>query len=216
MNAVTLEKIDQLQTGWLRLLERLGVEPAAALPVFDRLVEQYSEPHRHYHNLEHISEMLRTAGKLADLASNLMEIQLAIWFHDAVYDPRAKDNEERSAAQAEAILRPFGVAADSLQRIADLILLTRHTSATAIGDAAILLDCDLAILGADPKRYARYAADIRQEYEWVPDEEYRRGRSPVLQSFLTREKIYSTTRMFEVGEAAARSNMAAELESIAY
>jgi predicted metal-dependent HD superfamily phosphohydrolase len=89
-----------MQTGWVRLLAGWTASPADAYPVFDRLVATYSEPHRFYHTLEHLAEMFKVAGKLADAAVDVAALQLAIWFHDAVYDPRATDNEERSAALA--------------------------------------------------------------------------------------------------------------------
>src|SRR5262245_10907424 len=95
------ERLDQLLAGWVRLLANWSVTPADAYPVLDRLVSAYSEPHRYYHTLEHLAEMFKVAGKLADAATDPAAVQLAIWFHDAVYDSRATDNEERSAALAD-------------------------------------------------------------------------------------------------------------------
>jgi predicted metal-dependent HD superfamily phosphohydrolase len=212
---ISPERLDQLQQSWARLLGGFGVSPAASYPIFDRLVAAYSEPHRHYHNLEHISEMLKVVGRLADLAQNLPAIQLAVWFHDAVYDPRAKDNEERSAALAVELLEPLGVPVPVLERITCMIDATRHASPVpADDDTAILLDADLAILGADAGRYARYAAAIRQEYAWVEEDAYCAGRTAVLRSFRDRSRIYTTQRMFEVGEEAARHNIATELQQL--
>src|SRR4051812_42451988 len=118
------ERLDQMQQGWVRLLAHYSVEPGAAYPVFDRLVAAHSEPHRHYHTLEHLNEMFKVAGKLADAANDPMAIQLAIWFHDAVYDPRGKDNEERSAALAVDLLRPLGVTDETVARVAAMIRAT--------------------------------------------------------------------------------------------
>ena len=204
-----------MQAGWVQLLARFSVEPVAAYPIFDRLVEAYSEAHRHYHTLEHVSEMFKVAGKLMDTATDPAAILLAIWFHDAVYDSHAKDNEERSAALAGELLRPLGIPEAVLQHVASMIRATAHTPIEAVdNDTAILLDADLAILSAEEKRYARYAADVRKEYAWVEELAYRAGRAKVLESFLNRPRIYLTERMYAVAEDAARKNLAAEIEKL--
>ena len=146
---ISPERLAIHQVAWMRLLESLDVAPADAYPLFDRLVAAYQEPHRHYHNLEHITEMLKIVGKLADSATPLPALQLAVWFHDAVYDPHAKDNEEQSAVLALRELQPLGIPTTTLDRIAALIRATAHVGAADVDTAtAFLLDADLAILGA--------------------------------------------------------------------
>src|SRR5215213_4768714 len=141
-----------MQTGWVRLMGRYGVSPADAYPVFDRLVAAHIEPHRFYHTLEHLNEMFKVAGKLADAAADPSAVQLAIWFHDAVYDPRGTDNEERSAALAADLLGPLGVPVETLSHIAAMIRATAHTATGAVdADTAVLLDADLAILSAEER-----------------------------------------------------------------
>ncbi|HVL11359.1 MAG TPA: hypothetical protein VM529_02255, partial [Gemmata sp.] len=93
---ISPERLDAMQGQWVRLLAPFGVAPAAAYPPFDALVAAYSAPGRHHHTLEHLAEMFRVAGRLAPQTDDPAAVQLAIWFHDAVYDPRAKDNEARS------------------------------------------------------------------------------------------------------------------------
>jgi predicted metal-dependent HD superfamily phosphohydrolase len=216
LDVISPERLDQMQTGWVRLLAHYGVEPAAAYPVFDRLIAAYSEPHRFYHTLEHVNEVLKVAGKLADADSDPSAIQLAIWFHDAVYDPRATDNEERSATLAIESLRTLSIPETTLGHVAGMIRATAHSTPGEVDvDTAVLLDADLAILSAEERRYARYAADIRREYVWVDDAAYRAGRTKVLQSFLDRPRIYRTERMHAVAEEPARGNLRAELESLA-
>ena len=212
---VSPEKLVQMQAGWVRLLARFDVSAADAYPVFDRLVAAHSERHRHYHTLEHLTEMFKVAGKLGDVATDPTAVHLAIWFHDAVYDPRAKDNETRSAELADELLRPLNVPDETLRRVGGLIRSTAHTPLDAVdADTVVLLDADLAILSAESKRYARYAADIRKEYAWVPDEAYRQGRAAVLTSFLDGPRIYRTERMFAAAEEAARANLRAEIASL--
>lgn len=205
-----------MQQGWVRLLAHYSVEPVAAYPVFDRLVTAHSEPHRCYHNLEHLNEMFKVAGKLADAASDVPAIQLAIWLHDAVYDPRGKDNEERSAALAAEVLHPLDIPEKTLAHVAAMIRSTAHLEAGEVdADTAVLLDADLAILSAEEKRYARYVADIRQEYAWVEEGAYRAGRTKVLEHFLARPRIYRTERMHAAADAAARKNLREEIARLA-
>jgi predicted metal-dependent HD superfamily phosphohydrolase len=208
------ERLDLLRHGWARLLDRYKVAAAAAAPVLDVLVAAYSAPDRHYHNLEHLDEIFRVAGRLATITADPSPLNLAIWFHDAVYDSRAKDNEYRSANLVETLLGPVGVPQSAIDRVRQLVLATAHlTDARGPGDrdAAILLDADLAVLGSTEDRYRRYAADIRKEYSWVPDADYCQGRAKVLEHFLKRPRIFWTDVMHEEAEGPARANLQAEL-----
>src|SRR6185312_1709518 len=169
---VEAEDLSTLRQGWARLMERYRVEPAAAQPAFDLLAAAYGSPDRHYHTFEHLDEMFQVAGRLMAITDDPRSLQLAIWFHDAVYDPRAKDNEARSAELAVTLLGPIGVPLSALDAATRLIQATAHlTNPKPPGDreTSILLDADLAILGSPPHRYRRYAADIRKEYCWVPE-----------------------------------------------
>jgi predicted metal-dependent HD superfamily phosphohydrolase len=144
-------------------------------------------------------------------------VELAIWFHDAVYDPRAKDNEARSAFLAAERLGPLGVPVVTVVRVMGLIRSTEHlaTAKTPTDrDTAVILDADLAILGAAEDRYRRYAADIRKEYAFVPDEKYREGRAAVLQTFQSRPRIFHTQQLFEERDARARDNLGRELKDL--
>jgi predicted metal-dependent HD superfamily phosphohydrolase len=211
---VSPERLESMQKGWLRTLERYRVAPVDAYPSFDALVAAYTAPERHYHNLEHLSEMFRVAERLAALVEDPGALSLAIWFHDAVYDSRAKDNERRSGELAVDLLGPIGVPASTIERIVGMIWATAHTADAvppAVRDTQVLLDADLAILCASEERYARYAEDIRKEYAWVPEADYRTGRAAVLERFLAAPQIYYTPVMFEEGEQRARANLRAEL-----
>ncbi|WP_040888854.1 HD domain-containing protein [Zavarzinella formosa] len=213
---ISPEKLEALQTGWVRFVARFSVSPVEAYPVFDRLVAAHSEPWRHYHTLEHIAEMLKVVGRLADSSNDLDAIQLAVWFHDSVYDPKAKDNEARSADLMVEALSPYLLREGLIPHIRDMILATAHTgNASTDPDTMVLLDADLGILASDEWRYLKYAEAIRREYDWVPDDAYRAGRTAVLQAFLNRERIYQTERFHAVAEEPARRNLAAEIERLA-
>lgn len=210
---ISPERLDMLQTQWVRFVGGLGVSPAAAYPVFDRLVAVHSEPHRQYHNLEHVAEVLKVTGRLAKFVDDPAAVQLAAWFHDAVYNPTAHDNEERSAELARACLGEMGIAGEA-EWVAELILATAHHDTLGDADTDVLLDADLAIFGAGEARYLRYADAIRREYAFVPEDEYRKGRAAVLEKFLARNRIYRTNVMHLEAEASARRNLRTEVERL--
>lgn len=208
-----LLQVESFRQSWLALFYRLGAEPSVAGRLFDDLKARYGESHRHYHNLEHIREVLRVVDHFAGQACDRDAITLAVWYHDAIYDPRANDNEERSADLAIEQLTEAGVARDLIETVARMVRSTAHSGEPASddNDSHILLDADLSILASDRGRYERYAADIRREYDWVDDASYRDGRARVLRGFLERPRIYRTQPMREKCEAAARENLTAEL-----
>src|SRR5262249_52057387 len=203
---------DCLRSGWLSLLSRFGVPATDAQASFAELADAYTRADRFYHNLDHIRAVLSTIDSLADLAGDLPAVQLAAWYHDVIYDSRARDNEERSADLAAVRCLGWGVPAATVGTVRRLILATKSHHADAYDvDAHILLDVDLAILGADEEEYARYARAIRQEYAWVTEDDYRRGRASVLHGFLGRARIFRLDRMHERLDAAARRNLRNEI-----
>jgi predicted metal-dependent HD superfamily phosphohydrolase len=200
---------------WQRSLHHFGVKQADAKAAFADLVEAYSRPDRFYHTLKHIEQVLNTIQRLQGQVHYLELVQLAAWFHDGVYDPKAQDNEVQSARSAGAVLRSLGVPVSAIATVQQLILTTKHHQA-AIDDAdvQVLLDADLAILGANPDHYKEYAQAIRREYAWVPDATYRAKRKQVLEQFLQRDRIYFTALMFETAEQSARANLSAEVQRL--
>ena len=165
------------------------------------VLERYSEPHRRYHTVRHLGAVLGALHRW--LGPELPEslLSAALW-HDAVYDPRAHDNEEQSAAL---------VTGD--ERAVSLILATKKHEPLGSGeDMRWLLDADLWILGAAPRTYRRYAKLIREEYAHVPDDAYRTGRAAVLERFLQRPRLYFGS--FPKREAQARANLQAELSRL--
>lgn len=214
---LSASQVTSLRKDWARLLAWYGVVPVLADPVFDVLAAAYTAPRRHYHNLEHLAEMFRVVARLTPDTDDPGAVQLAVWFHDVVYDPRAEDNEPRSAEVLVELLRQLGVPPATVERVGRLVRATAHLSSAdppADRDTAALLDADLAILGADEERYRRYAADVREEYAFVPDEEYRKGRAAVLRTFLARPRIFHTRGLFDEAETRARANLAAELAEL--
>lgn len=189
---------------------------AAPAESLRELLDRYAEPHRAYHTLQHLGECFATLEDVASLAERLDEVRLALWYHDAVYDTRAHDNEERSGALARAAVLSVGGGEEAAERVHALVLATKHTTAPAPrGDARLVVDVDLAILGAPPARFAEYEAQIRREYAWVPEAEFRARRQRVLRSFLERPSIYATTVLRRRLEPRARENLARSLDALA-
>jgi predicted metal-dependent HD superfamily phosphohydrolase len=171
------------------------------------LIARYSEPHRRYHTLQHLEECFARFDEIRDLAQHPAEVEIALWFHDAIYDPRREDNEARSAAWAKSSVPD----ASAGERIHALVMATRHESEPRGADARVMVDVDLSILGAPESRFEEYEAQVRAEYAFVPDSEYRRGRQAMLQRFLSRPAIFSTRTFIERYEAQARANLARAL-----
>lgn len=194
--------------GWSAAWRAFGV--AAPDGLHDELLAAWSEPQRHYHTLQHLGECLALAEELRDEMDHPAEVILALWFHDAVYDVRAHDNEAQSAQWAGRALREAGASADARKRIMDLIMATCHGAADAppgSRDSAILVDIDLAILGSPKSRFAEYEAQIRAEYAWVAPDVLTVKRREVLRGFLARERIYVTGTMYARLEIQARRNL---------
>ncbi len=155
-----------------------------------------------------MADCLAWLDQVRPLLARPREAELALWFHDAIYDPRRADNEAQSAALAAAALPALGLDAAAVGRVADLIRQTSHTENVLAGDGALICDIDLAILGAPPVAFARYDAAIRQEYAWVPDDIFGRERARLLEVFLARPRLYFTPYFSERLEAQARANLA--------
>ena len=192
---------------WERLWRRLGA-PAAPAGVLDELVRAYSSPGRFYHTLEHVEDCLSVFDRVESRAARPAEVELAIWFHDAVYDTRRDDNELKSAEWAGAVISRAGLGADTAARVSGLILATRHHAEVRDADAQVLVDVDLSILSAEEDVFRRYEENVRKEYSWVPEEIFWRRRAEILRGFLGRPHIYYLGEHREKYEQRARANLA--------
>jgi predicted metal-dependent HD superfamily phosphohydrolase len=190
-----------------------GLSTDSARPaLFDKLSSLYSEPGRAYHNLSHIKSLLSSAWRIRQTLVDYNSVRLAIWFHDAIYDTRRKDNEELSAELAQSSLRPLHVPEATIDSVRHMILATKHhASDENTPDLEAFLDLDLSILGSDQRLYRQYSAAIRTEYAWVPDLLYRQGRASVLLRFLDMEWIFQTADTRARLEAQAKINLAEEI-----
>jgi len=185
---------------------------ALRLPVPDdvlpALLACWAEPHRRYHTLQHLRECLELLAAHRALAERPGEVGVALWFHDAVYDTARHDNEAASADWARRVLRDAGAVADVTARVDALILATRHSQVPATPDERLLVDIDLAILGAAPARFHEYERQIRDEYAFVPEDVFRDKRAGILRGFLARPALFATAALAARFEAPARANLA--------
>lgn len=199
-------------THWLATWTSLNLAPPTGL--CEQLLRAWDEPQRHYHTQQHLRECLALFDTLRAHAEQPADIELALWFHDAIYDVQGHDNEARSVHWATEALATGGVDAARCQRVHDLIMATCHTALPASPDQALLVDIDLAILGAPAARFAQYARQIQAEYAWVPPEVYAVKRRAVLQGFLDRAQIYTTPAVAQRLEQHARANLAKAILSL--
>lgn len=190
----------------------LGLGPNSE--TIDTLVRAYAEPNRHYHNWSHIAACLGHLDASIHLAARPLEVEVAIWFHDAIYNPYSRTNEERCAGMAGKWIAHNGGSQEMRERIERGIRLTRHEEPPSTPDEALLLDIDLAILGAEEPAYAAYAGAIRAEYGLLPAWYYNKQRGTVLTGFLNRKTIYHTPTYQSALESRARVNIATEMGAL--
>ena len=203
---LTSDPAIHLHGSWARAWKGLGAHGEGE-DVYGALMARYGEAHRKYHTLQHLRECLGWFEQVQGLAAKGAEVEAALWFHDAIYDVTRSDNEERSAEWASSAALQAGVAPEGAARLHALVMVTRHTGVPVDADEQLLVDIDLAILGAGPARFAEYEHQIREEYGHVPDGLFKRKRRAILRSFLERPRIFSTPHFHQALEEIARANL---------
>jgi predicted metal-dependent HD superfamily phosphohydrolase len=182
----------------------------------DDLVDRYRQPHRHYHGIAHLAQVLQSAAQLCAPSAPPAAVRLALWFHDAVYAGKPGDDEEQSALLAERVLSDLGTDEALVTRVAAGVRATAghlqpvHNESNT--DIALVLDADLSILGADPGDYDTYTAGVRAEYAHVADGAFRTGRLAVVETLLARPGLFVTAAARSRWEERARQNLRRERE----
>jgi predicted metal-dependent HD superfamily phosphohydrolase len=190
---------------WENLVASFGV--SGSENVYADLVAAYSEPHRYYHTTTHVDDCLAQLDQAQRIAEAPHEVELALWFHDAIYKPASSKNEAESAKWAKEFLRSVDAPEEQQARIFDYIMATKHDGEPDSGDATVVVDIDLSILGREAEDYDLFEERIRKEYKWVPGPLYRRRRIEVLESFLKRRSIYGSECFCDLYENPARRNL---------
>jgi len=200
------ERVMTLQDRWCDLWRRLGAVGDADAH-YARLSSQYAQPHRAYHTLEHIETLFAEFDAARQLSQRPEEVEYAIWFHDAIYDARSDDNEERSADLAAEVAAEIGLSAEFASSVQALIIATNHVDVPTAPDARLMVDCDLAPLGCSAEQFRENGMRVRRECDWMSEEQYIARRDAFLRQFLDRPHIYCTDLFREKYEAQARSNL---------
>lgn len=200
------------QNRWQTLMSAMGLPPSTE--VYDALHAAYSEKRRSYHTVDHIDAMLTHFDGVKDIAERPEELELAIWFHDAIYKPLSKTNELDSANWAQAFLASRGYGEAGIERVHNLIMATLHNGSVKSHDEQLIVDIDLAILGAPPAVYDQFERNVRKEYRLVPWFIYRKKRKGLLQSFLSNASIYNLDPFKEKYESTARYNIGRAIDML--
>jgi predicted metal-dependent HD superfamily phosphohydrolase len=188
--------------------------PLLSANYFRDIVSSYNEPHRHYHDANHVIAVVKRVTALAALSiGNTADVRIAAWYHDVIYDPMSATNEADSAERAIEELTCLHLEPNRIERIAALVNMTKHHQ-PATTNEAVLADADLWTLGGSTADYFTYGALIRKEYAHVSDDDWRTGRSGFIETFLTRPHIFHTETGRNQREVQARENLAAELNTL--
>ena len=200
------------QTHWLSLMQALGFKPN--LGTCDALLKEHAGRHRHYHTQEHISACLRHLDTVREKTNHPNEIALAFWFHDAVYKAFSATNERDSADWAIEFLEENRANQDMIDRVEALIMATVHNPGPLSGDMAIMVDIDLAILGASQQVYDQYEINIRKEYRRVPGFIFRKKRKALLRAFLDQDRLYHTDHFHDLWNGQALKNLSRAIAAL--
>jgi predicted metal-dependent HD superfamily phosphohydrolase len=198
---------------WLKFWSAAGAKGDPG-PAWEFLSGRYSERQRAYHTLRHVAHCLDELDAVRGLARDPVAVEMALWYHDVIYDPRAKDNEERSAEVAARVAVEMGLPAGRGLRVADLIRVSTHAGLAPDPDAMLFADIDLAILGQSAAVFDEYERQVRVEYAWVPEPAFRSARAAILQSFLDRPSLYGTAYFHQNYEGMARENLRRSLQKL--
>jgi predicted metal-dependent HD superfamily phosphohydrolase len=202
------EQRETLQQLWLKYARGIGVV-AQSIPLLTELIAAWSETHRRYHTLRHLQECLLHLERWGREHPRRCEIGIALWFHDAAYDTTRQDNEDRSARWAQRSLSGLEADPEKVGLIARMVRATKHRpKARLTADLELMLDIDLAILGADRARFEEYERQVRAEYAHVPDGAFAQGRAAFVDAMLQRQRLFHTAVAHNELEARARENLA--------
>lgn len=206
--------IAELEVRWEGLWDRLNM--VARTGLFETVISRWTESARFYHTPRHLLETLKVLDLIGGYVSHDQKdlVELALWYHDSVYNPRQHDNEEKSAELLFSTYEKSGGKPEISDFLRKLVISTKHQNQVKTIESALLLDSDLAILGSTADRYEVYEADVRQEYHFVEEKFFIQSRVKILQSFLARRQIYRTPVMRELIEERARKNITRAIDRL--
>jgi predicted metal-dependent HD superfamily phosphohydrolase len=201
------------RASWAAAWQEIGAQGDGA-DLHQRLVGCWSEKQRHYHTLQHLRECFEYFDSARSEMNKPAEVAIALWFHDAFYDPTRDDNEKRSADWARDAAVEAGVPQATAQRLLQMVMATVDHMPQPDIDMQLLVDIDLSILGADTARFDESDVQVRREFAHVPEADWRVGRRRKLQGFLDRPRLFGTERFHSMLEVRARENIGRSLERL--
>ncbi len=175
------------------------------------LATRYAEPHRRYHTITHILQCLHEFHEISQMAEHPAELEMAIFFHDAVYNAKAMDNEEQSARLASEAGEKMNLPQESIERIVRLIEGTKIGKVPATPDERLMEDIDYSILGQPESVYDAYVQGVRAEYHWVSQDMFGAKRGNFLRGLLEKDSIYYTGHFGKKYNKTAKENIRKEL-----
>lgn len=206
--------MERLKTIWNQLTSQYTEDQQLIENTWEFLNRQYTEEFRKYHNWNHISVLVNHIFQYEGEWDNIHEVLFAAYFHDCIYVPGDQQNEVRSVELADEWLNHLDVPDAMINNVVELIKCTAGHKANGTNDAALFLDLDLLILGANPTDYSNYINSLREEYRQFPDETYYPGRRAFLERFIKAKHIFHTEKIAEKYNNQARRNMRYELQEI--
>ena len=201
-----------LKEKFLKLIRKYSDNKDYNLECWDEIEQHYTSKSRHYHNLEHLENMLNELEKVKSQIQELDTLLFTIYYHDIVYKPTKSDNEHQSALLFEK--RISQTSFPNLDACKTQIELTKEHQLATDEDTNFLLDIDLSVLGKSPEEYKQYSDNIRKEYRIYPDFMYRKGRLKVLKNMLASDSIYKTEFFKRAYEYQARENLKLEISKL--
>lgn len=172
----------------------------------------YSESQRYYHTTQHVIECLEYFYLVKSKLDDPIAVELAIWFHDSIYDPKASDNELQSALFMQKSCEAY-LDNQTIEKVYAWILATQKHESSQEQDLNYLLDIDLAILGSNSTRFLEYEHQIQKEYAWVDPDIYQVKRAEVLRYFYQMQPLYRTAFFREKLQLQAKNNLLNSLQS---
>lgn len=203
-----------IKSTYTELLEEYEVNSTSVEKLWNEIITNYSEKTRHYHNLEHLEDLLSQLKSVKEEIDNWKVILFTLFYHDIIYKSTKKDNEEKSAEIASKRMAEIGVKRNYIQLCYDQIIATKSHKESHSTDINFFTDADLSILGRTPSKYKTYCSNIRKEYSIYPDSIYNRGRKKVINHFLSMNKIFKTDEFYDRYEEQAIFNLQQELKSL--
>lgn len=198
----------KLRHRWFETCNRENI--SAKMEMWEAINSLYNDETRAYHNLDHIEDCLKKLDAWEGEVEDRTSVEIALWFHDIIYDTKRTDNEAASAGLAKHYLDDHPLA----EKVFEFILATRHHALHMTDAESILCDIDLSTLGASETVYTKYKQAIRSEFSWVPEDMFCNSRINVLNSFINREFIFYTDSYRNKYEQQARKNIHQEIEEL--